>query len=170
MALIPTSGQFSMGDINVELGLTRTTANTSLAGGVTPVSTSQFGRANSSRNKVAPHAMSEFRGYVNKSVTFSSAFTVSAASGTTTFSGTITITGGSATFKAFATFFTAPLSVSTSIVISGANRSVSRTTVGTSESTTLTLTPGTWSYSGSVTVSNGAGIRYGSGGISFNQP
>lgn len=169
MAQIPTSGQFSMGDINVELGLTRTTANTSLAGGVTPVSTSQFGRANSSRNKVAPHAMSEFRGYVNKSITFSSASTVSAASGTTNFSGTVTIVGASVIFKAFATFFTAPLNVNTSITINGNTRTAFRNTVGTTQSNTFTLAPGTYNYNGSVIISNGAGIRYGSGGIAYTQ-
>ena len=35
---LPSSGQISMGDINVELDRTRTTANTSLAGGNTPTS------------------------------------------------------------------------------------------------------------------------------------
>jgi len=60
---LPSSGQISMGDINVELGRTRTTANTSLAGGSTPVSTSLFGLATSSVNKVAPHKISEFYGY-----------------------------------------------------------------------------------------------------------
>lgn len=107
---------------------------------------------------------------VNKSVTFSSAFTVSAASGTTTFSGTVTIVGASAIFKAFATFFTAPLTVDTSITINGNTRTANRTTVGTTESTTFTLAPGTYNYNGSVTISNGAGIRFGSGGISFTQP
>jgi len=60
---LPSSGQISMGDINVELGRTRTTANTSLAGGSTPVGTSLFGLATSSVNKTAPHAISEFHGY-----------------------------------------------------------------------------------------------------------
>ena len=63
MALPSSPNQISMGDINVELGRTRTTANTSLAGGNTPVSTSLFGLATSSVNKTAPHAISEFHGY-----------------------------------------------------------------------------------------------------------
>jgi hypothetical protein len=65
MALPSSPNQISMGDINVELGRTRTTANTSLAGGNTPTSTSLFGLATSSVNKVAPHAISEFHGYTH---------------------------------------------------------------------------------------------------------
>lgn len=170
MALIPTSGQFSMGDINVELGLTRTTANTSLAGGVTPVSTSQFGRANSSRNKVAPHAMSEFRGYLNKAVTFSSFYTSSGTSGTVNFSGTVTITGANATFTAFATVSSgANFRVNTNINIGGTTRAATKIGVGTQSSTTFTLAPGTYSYSGSVAYVTTGGSGYGNGGISFTQ-
>lgn len=62
---LPSSGQISMGDINVELDRTRTTANTSLAGGSTPTSSSLFGIATSSVNKVAPHKISEFHGYTH---------------------------------------------------------------------------------------------------------
>ena len=62
---LSSSGQISIGDINVELGRTRTTSNTKLAGGSTPISTSLFGLATSSVNKVAPHAISEFRGYTH---------------------------------------------------------------------------------------------------------
>jgi hypothetical protein len=62
---LPSSGQISMGDINVELGRTRTTGNTKLAGGSTPISTSLFGLATSSVNKTAPHKISEFHGYTH---------------------------------------------------------------------------------------------------------
>ena len=62
---LPSSGQISMGDINVELGRSRTTANTSLAGGSTPTAGSLFGLATSAVNKVAPHKISEFYGYSN---------------------------------------------------------------------------------------------------------
>jgi hypothetical protein len=62
---LPSSGQISMGDINVELGRGRTTANTSLAGGSTPTAGSLFGLASSAVNKVAPHKISEFYGYSN---------------------------------------------------------------------------------------------------------
>jgi hypothetical protein len=62
---LPSSGQISMGDINVELGRARTTTNTLLAGGSTPIAASLFGLANSSVNKVAPHSISEFYGYNN---------------------------------------------------------------------------------------------------------
>ena len=64
---LPSSGQISMGDINVELGRGRTTANTSLAGGSTPAAGSLFGLAGSSVNKTAPHRISEFYGYSNAS-------------------------------------------------------------------------------------------------------
>ena len=62
---LPSSGQISMGDINVELGRSRTTANTALAGGSTPTAGSLFGLANSTVNKTAPHRISEFYGYSN---------------------------------------------------------------------------------------------------------
>lgn len=61
---LPSSGQISMGDINVELGRGRTTSNTSLAGGSVPVANSLFGLA-SGINKTAPHAISEFYGYTH---------------------------------------------------------------------------------------------------------
>ena len=62
---LPSSGRISMGDINVELGRGRTTANTSLAGGTTPTAGSLFGLASSAVNKTAPHRISEFYGYTN---------------------------------------------------------------------------------------------------------
>ena len=62
---LSSSGQISIGDINVELSRTRTTSNTKLAGGSTPISTSLFGLATSSVNKTAPHKISEFRGYTH---------------------------------------------------------------------------------------------------------
>lgn len=62
---LPSSGQISMGDINVELGRSRTTVNTSLAGGTTPTVGSLFGLASSAVNKTAPHRISEFYGYSN---------------------------------------------------------------------------------------------------------
>jgi hypothetical protein len=69
---LPTSGQISMGDINVELGRGRTTANTALAGGSTPTDGSLFGLATSAVNKTAPHRISEFYGYAN--LTFTQVF------------------------------------------------------------------------------------------------
>lgn len=62
---LPTSGPISMGDINVELGNPREDPNTYLAGGVSPFVGSLFGQASSSVNKIAPHAISEFYGYVD---------------------------------------------------------------------------------------------------------
>ena len=62
---LPSSGQISMGDINVELDRTRTTTGTELAGDSTPTSGSLFGIATSSVNKIAPHKISEFHGYTH---------------------------------------------------------------------------------------------------------
>ena len=67
---LPSSGQISMGDINVELGRSRTTANTSLAG-------SLFSLANNTVNKTAPHAISEFYGYSNITYTLFAEFVYS---------------------------------------------------------------------------------------------
>lgn len=67
---LPPSGPISMGDINVELGRARTTANTALAGGSTPTAGSLFGLANNTINKTPPHAISEFYGYSNITYTY----------------------------------------------------------------------------------------------------
>jgi len=66
---LPSSGQISMGDINVELGRSRTTADTLLAGGSTPTEGSLFGLANNTVDKTAPHQISEFYGYNNATTT-----------------------------------------------------------------------------------------------------
>jgi hypothetical protein len=80
---LPTSGSLSMSAINVELGRTSDTADTSLAGGVIPTSGSLFGLATGVIDKTAPHAISEFYGY-----------TQSTGSTTTSTTSTTTTTGG----------------------------------------------------------------------------
>jgi hypothetical protein len=62
---IPASGPISMSMFNTELGRASNTANSSLAGGLTPAVGSQFWLANQSGslNQTAPHAMSEWYGY-----------------------------------------------------------------------------------------------------------
>lgn len=63
---LPSSGQISMSDINTELGdANPNSSQIELAGASTPTSSSLFGFATSSVNKVAPHRMSEFHGYTD---------------------------------------------------------------------------------------------------------
>jgi hypothetical protein len=60
---LPSSGPISMGDINVEAGLTRNTANTKLAGASSPTVDSLFGiYTTAGVNQTPPHAISEFYG------------------------------------------------------------------------------------------------------------
>lgn len=92
---LPYSGPISMGSINTELQRAANTPNTSLAGGVTPTSNSQFGLASSVVNKVAPHRISEFYGYTHQSVV--NGFT-NIGYPTTSASGTITIYTAPKTF------------------------------------------------------------------------
>ena len=144
------SGQISMGQIGIEEGLT--ISNLSL-------------RAESANaGKSTPDAISEFYGYVHKKVTFSSFYSVSGTSGTTGFSGTVTIVGVAAIFKAYASVSTGgPCSVN--ININGNTRSAFQSSIGTANSTTFTLSPGTYTYSGSVAISGG----YCQGGITYTQ-
>lgn len=96
------------------------------------------------------------------SVTFSSFYSASGTSGTTNFSGTVTIVGTTATFKAYAAVRAGgPCSVS--INVGGNTRTAFQSGIDTDNSTTFTLAPGTYSYSGSVTISSGycqGGIQY----------
>lgn len=152
------SGLISMGNLTTgqsiaqELGYTPPWSNLSLR------------TLSSGAGKASPDAMSEFYGYVHKSVTFSSFYTVSGTSGTTGFSGTVTIVGVSAIFKAYAAVSTGgPCSVN--INVGGNARSAYQSTVGTANSTTFTLSPGSYSYSGSVAITSG----YCQGGITYTQ-
>ena len=65
---LPASGEISMNDINTELGdANPSSAEIELSGASTPTSSSLFGAATSSVNKIAPHRMSEFHGYTHVS-------------------------------------------------------------------------------------------------------
>jgi len=86
---------------------------------------------------------------------------------TQTTSGTVTITGTDATFLARAVVIDAGGTCNTSITINGTTRSIYRPIPGTSDSTSFTLSPGTYSYSVTVT-SNGGGFAI-AGGIVYTQ-
>ena len=62
---IPSSGQFSIGQIKTELGIACNATNYPLAGSAVPLQSSVFGRGGNFGivNQTAPHALSEFRGY-----------------------------------------------------------------------------------------------------------
>lgn len=84
-------------------------------------------------------------------------------------SGTVTITGADAYFNAYAVVFTGDMTVSTSMTINGISRTATATFAsGRVESTSFTLSPGTYSYS--VTVNrSGSGSTFGDGGIEYIQ-
>lgn len=126
------------------------------------------GKATSALSSVVTRAVSgisQIDGATFRGVTFSSSWNISAGPGTYPGSGTVTIVGTTATFNAFATVNTGG-PVNTTITINGVNRTASQTPVGTNLSTTFTLSPGSYAYSFSVTISAGAG----QGGIQFTQP
>lgn len=165
---LTSSGQLSMGDINVELGRTRTTSNTSLAGGTTPIGTSLFGLASSSVNKTAPHSISEFYGYSNGSVTITGTYYHSFTTTSQGGGGTITVTGSSARFFARAVCLDNAAGVAVSVSASSFNSYITRSnSTGTSDGTIFTLQPGTYSYSYSVVKQFGYAIG---GGLVFIQP
>lgn len=150
---LPVSGPLSINQIRNELG----TSNGSL-------------RALSAQAGFStPDSISEFYGYSNNSVTITGTYfwsytTLSSNSG----SGTITITGSSATFKARATIINGTPTVTANINIGGNTRSAVRSkTTGTTDSTTLVLAPGVYSYTVSLTQAQNSGIG---GGLVFTQP
>ena len=152
------SGQLSMGNLTTgqsiakELGYTPPWSNLSLRS------------LSSVAGKASPDGMAEFYGYVHKLVTFSSYYATSGTTGTKVFSGTVTIVGVSAIFKAYAAVSAGgPCSVN--INVGGNTRSAYQSTVGTANSTTFTLSPGSYSYSGSVAITSG----YCQGGITYTQ-
>ena len=98
---------------------------------------------------------------------FSSWYYQSYTTTTQTTSGTVTITGTNATFNARAVVIDAGGTCNTSITINGNTVSVYRPIPGTSDSTSFTLSPGTYSYSVTVT-SNGGGFAI-AGGIVYTQ-
>jgi len=150
---LPVSGPLSISMIRTELGSSSGSlrALSALAG------------------KSTPDAISEFYGYSNNSVTITGTYfwsytTLSSNSG----SGTITITGSSATFKARATIINGTPTVTANINIGGNTRSAVRSkTTGTTDSTTLVLAPGVYSYTVSLTQAQNSGIG---GGLVFTQP
>jgi hypothetical protein len=101
---------------------------------------------------------------VVNSVVFSSFYSYT-GSGSANYSGTVTITGASATFNARSTS-TGNFSTDTNINIGGNARRARQTTTGTLNSTTFTLTPGTYSYTFSCQVTGGG---TGIGQIIFTQ-
>jgi hypothetical protein len=83
-------------------------------------------------------------------------------------SGTVIITGSPATFKARGVVINSGSAVVTNITIGGISRSTSRfSTPGTNDSTTFTLSPGTYSYSVTISLPQAGAIG---GGIVFTQP
>lgn len=92
------------------------------------------------------------------SVTFSSWYSRTLSNSFDSTSGTITIVGASATFRAQAIVTQSGGDTTTNITINGINRVAVRTTVGTTNSTTFTLSPGVYSYSISVDVTGTAGL------------
>lgn len=59
---LPSSGSISMGDINVEMGRSRTFSNTTLAGSGTPPASGSLVASYAAVNQVSPFAISEFYG------------------------------------------------------------------------------------------------------------
>lgn len=104
---------------------------------------------------------------VSPSVTFSSWFYQSYTTGSQSTSGTVTIAGASATFNARAVVISSGTTCTANITINGISRSAYRPTPGTTDSTTFTLSPGTYSYSVSLTNSTG-GLPI-AGGIFWTQ-
>jgi len=98
------------------------------------------------------------------SVVFSSLYSYTGSS-SASYSGTVTITGASATFNARSTS-TGNFSTDTNINIGGNARRARQTTTGTLNSTTFTLSPGTYSYTFSCQVTGGG---TGIGQIIFTQ-
>ena len=113
-------------------------------------------------NQLVPK--SAWVGGVVNSVVFSSLYSYTGSS-SANYSGTVTITGASATFNARSTS-TGNFSTDTNINIGGNARRARQTTTGTLDSTTFTLTPGTYSYTFSCQVTGGG---TGIGQIIFTQ-
>lgn len=145
---LPVSGPLSIDMIRNELG----TSNGSL------------GYLSDLAGFNAPDAISDFYGYGNNSVVFSSLYSYTGSS-SANYSGTVTITGASATFNARSTS-TGNFTTDTLINIGGNSRRARITTTGTLDSTTFTLTPGTYSYTFSCQVTGGG---TGIGQIIFTQ-
>lgn len=104
---------------------------------------------------------------VAPSVTFSSTYYWSYITSNNGSGGTVTITGAPATFFARGVVINSGSAVSTSITINGNSRSVTRfSTPGTNDSTSFTLSPGTYSYSVTITLPQAGAVG---GGIVWTQ-
>jgi len=101
------------------------------------------------------------------SVTFTSWSSQSYTTGSQSTFGQVSIVGAPATFFARATVIASGTTCTTNININGTTRSAYRPTPGTTDSTTFTLNPGTYSYSVSLTNSTG-GLAI-AGGIYWTQ-
>lgn len=148
---LPTSGALSISMIRTELGQT----------------SGSLGFLSDWAGFNAPDAISDFYGYSNapaNSVTFSSSFSYTGSS-SASYSGTVTIVGSNATFNARSTS-TGNFSTDTIININGNSRRARQTTTGTLNSTTFTLSAGTYSYTFSCQVTGGG---TGIGQIIFTQ-
>lgn len=101
------------------------------------------------------------------SVTFSSWFYQSYTTGSQSTSGTVTIAGANATFNARAVVISGSTTCTTNVIINGTSISAYRDTPGTTSSGTITLSPGTYSYS--VRLINSIGGLPIAGGIVYSQ-
>lgn len=164
MALPAAFATLSMGDINVELGRSRTSSislDTAENGGYVTINQNSSFRPLASN----PASIAEWYSYNHtagpaQSVTFSS-FSSYTGSQSASYSGTVTITGSSATFNARSTS-TGSFSTDTLININGNSRRARTTSTGTVNSTQFTLAPGTYSYTFSCQISPaGAGTGIG---------
>lgn len=159
MTLPAAYATMSMGDINVELGRSRTSyisLNSAEAGAYAEINLNSSSRPSPSD----PAAISEWYSYNHsavpaRSISFSNLYSLGY---TGSVSGTVTIIGGTYTFQAAAALYYGGGTVSCNITVNGNSKSSSRGGAsGTNYSTTFSLGPGTYSYSLSATVSSGSG-------------
>lgn len=101
------------------------------------------------------------------SVVFNNTYYWSYTTNAQSASGTVIVTGAAATFYARGVVINSGSAVLTNITINGISRSVTRfSTPGTNDSTGFTLSPGTYSYSASVSLPQAGAIA---GGIVWTQ-
>jgi hypothetical protein len=118
-----------------------------------------------SSNQLVPK--SAWVGAVSNSVTFSSTYYFSYTTSSNGSGGTVTITGSPATFFARGVVINSGSAVLTNITIGGNSRSVTRfSTPGTNDSTSFTLSPGTYSYSVTISLPQAGAVG---GGIVWTQ-